>query len=162
MLNNGVCVGVVLVLVEWVTVGVDAEGMLAIVLAAGVGLCLEGKSTNAAGVAVGAGAGLAIELTWKVKVPGGVAAECDPAVPFAGLVTFESLVGVQTLGDLTRRKVFSLCLNGCDGKVPERGARLAVRVDLTSALVNEFSAAFISPGKVGRTGWGIMKPGAMS
>ena len=136
--------------------------MLAVVTAAGVGLELAEKSTDAAGVAVVAGTGFVTELTWKVKVPGGVAAECDPAPPFAALVTFESLVGVQTLGDLTRRKVFSLCLNGCDGKVPERGARLAVRVDRTSALVNEFSAAFISPGKVGRTGWGIEKPGAMS
>lgn len=136
--------------------------MLAVVTAAGVGLELAEKSTDAAGVAVVAGTGFVTELTWKVKVPGGVAAECDTAVPFADLGTFESQAGVQTFGDLTRGKVFSLCLNGCEGSVPERGARLAVRVDRTSALVKELSAAFISPGKTGRTGWGIMKPGGMS
>ena len=104
------------------------------------------------GAATEAKPGLNEALTLKVDIPGGVAVGCDAAIPFAALVTFTSFAEIQTCGDLTRRKVFSLCRNGCEGTAPDRGARLVDKVERTSAFVRDDSAALITPGKTGRTG----------
>lgn len=104
------------------------------------------------GAATAAKAGPNEALALKVDIPGGVTVGCDAATAVASWVTLTTFAENQTCGDWTRRKVFSLCRNGCEGSAPDRGARLVDKVERTSALVRDVSAPFIRAGKTGRMG----------
>jgi hypothetical protein len=98
----------------------------------------------------------------KLIIPGGGTGDIDTAMACAvlvGLFEFAAFAGDSSLGDFTLANVFSSCRNGCDGRVPDRGAKFFPNVERTSALLRVISGALIRPGKTGRTGCGIVKPG---
>jgi hypothetical protein len=137
------------------TVGLTAKLVFRLILPGAVAAADDPSINVESGIreiASGACPGAGEALTLKVDIPGGVVVDCDAATPFTTLVTFESFVGIHTCGDLTRVNVFSLCRNGCEGTVPDRGARFVDKVERTSAFVRDVSAAFISPENTGRTG----------
>jgi hypothetical protein len=118
------------------------------------------------GVAEGPGGssslGLTLNVDVKLNIPAGGTGDIDAAMACAILVElfeFAAFAGDSILGDFTRPNVFSSCRNGCDGRVPDRGAKFFPNVERTSALLRVVSGAFIRPGKTGRTGCGIVKPG---